>query len=216
MQAELSATRAAWQPHLNRYHYTGAWDVLPLRSPDGDHKNPVPDLLGKSEFSDTNYMDQFPSVKNLVSSLYCPVMSVRFLNLRAGAVIKQHTDKELAFEKGEARLHFPVITNPDVAFYCEEERIFLNEGECWYLNANLPHRVSNNSQADRVHLVIDCKVNNWLKQLVSSALIIATGKAPVDPNLLAAIKHWRQQDTPESNRQAEMLQSVVNKLMADD
>jgi hypothetical protein len=216
MQAELSTAGTEWQPHMNTFHYTGAWNVLPLRSPGGDHKNPVPDLLGQSEFADTIYMSQFPSVRALVSSLQCPVMSVRFLNLHTGAVIKQHTDAELAFEKGEARLHFPVITHPEVEFYCEDERIFLNEGECWYLNANLPHRVSNNSPINRIHLVIDCKVNDWLKGLMSSASVIAAGKAPVDPNLLAAIKHWRQQNTPESNRQAEMLQAVVNKLMADD
>jgi quercetin dioxygenase-like cupin family protein len=159
MQDELTVASTEWQPHLNKYHYTGSWQVLALRSPGGDHKNIVPELLGKhSEYQDNIYMKLFPSVKKLISVLHCPVMSARFLNLQAGAVIKEHRDNELAFEKGEARLHFPVITNPEVEFYCEKERILLHQGECWYLNANLPHSVSNNSSTDRIHLVIDCEV----------------------------------------------------------
>ena len=131
-QTELVSTGGKWQAHLNTYHYTGAWEVLPLRSPGGKHDNPVPDLMGESGYADTIYMKQFSSVNVLIKQLECPVMSVRFLNLRAGAVIKKHTDPQLAFEKGEARLHFSrVFTNPGVEFYSEEERIYLNEGECW-------------------------------------------------------------------------------------
>jgi hypothetical protein len=40
----------------------------------------------------------------------------------------------------------------------------MKEGECWYLNFNLPHRVKNSGTADRIHLVIDCVVNDWLLQ----------------------------------------------------
>jgi hypothetical protein len=215
MQAELLTAGMEWRPHINTYHYTGSWAVLPLRSPGGDHKNPVPDLIGESEYRDTIYIKQFPSVKNLVLTIKCPVMSVRFLNLQAGAVIKQHTDAGLAFEKGEARLHFPVITNPDVEFYCEDDRIFLNEGECWYLNANLPHRVSNNSSSDRIHLVIDCRVNDWLAQLITSSENIAFKKEVVDDNLLNMIKHLRWQNTVQSNTMADELEEKVKRLTAE-
>jgi len=216
MQAELLNAGTEWQPHINTFHYTGAWDVLPLRSPGGDHKNPVPDLLGQSQFTDTIYMDRFHTVKNLVFSLQCPVMSVRFLNLKAGAVIKQHMDAELAFEKGEARLHFPVFTNPGVEFYSENERIFLDEGECWYLNANLPHRVSNNSSRDRIHLVIDCKVNEWLSNLILNASPIARKKEVVDDNLLNMIKQLRYQNTALSNKMADEFEEKVKKLRAEN
>jgi hypothetical protein len=32
----------------------------------------------------------------------------------------------------------------------------------WERNINLPHRVHNRSAVDRVHLVLDCVVNDWL------------------------------------------------------
>jgi hypothetical protein len=44
------------------------------------------------------------------------------------------------------------------------------EGECWYLNVNQPHRVENRGSADRVHLVLDCVVDEWLRALFARAL----------------------------------------------
>jgi hypothetical protein len=206
-----------WQPHLNQYDYTGSWTVISLRSPGGDHKNIVPDLMGKhSEYKDNIYMDSFPSVKKLLATLRCPIMSARFLNLQAGAVIKEHKDNELAFEMGEARLHFPIITNPDVEFYCEKERIFLEEGECWYLNANLPHRVSNNSKKDRIHLVIDCKVNDWLKDLINSSDHMAIKEEEIDDNFLNMIKQLRYQNTGASNKLADDMELRVKETKKDN
>ncbi|MCO5951173.1 aspartyl/asparaginyl beta-hydroxylase domain-containing protein [Mucilaginibacter flavidus] len=213
-QAELTSARNEWQPHLNTYHYSGSWKVLSLRSPGGSHKNIIPDLIGESDFLDTEYMGHFASVKKIMASLHCPIMAVRFLNLQAGAIIKEHTDAELALEKGEARLHFPVFTNPQVEFYCEKDRIFLNEGECWYLNANLPHNVSNNGDTDRVHLVIDCKVNDWLKTIIESSGEIAYKKEEVDENMIKLIEELRYQNTETSNKLAAELEEKVKTIRA--
>lgn len=212
MQTELLSTDGAWQPHINKFHYKGSWQVLALRSPGGDHKNIIPDLIGESEFLDTAYMGHFASVKKLLGTLHCPVMAARFLNLQAGAIIKQHTDADLAFEKGEARLHFPVFTNPLVEFYCETDRVFLNEGDCWYLNANLPHSVLNNSGTDRVHLVVDCKVNDWLKNVIELSEETACKDEGPDPNLLPMIKELRYQNTVASNKLAARLEAEIKNL----
>jgi len=215
VQTEVLATANEWQPHLNTFHYQGSWTVMSLRSPGGSYKNIIPDLINENGFMDTLYMAQFPSVKKLLQSLDCPVMSARFLNLQAGSVIKQHTDAELAFEKGEARLHFPVFTNPGVTFYCEDEQIFLNEGECWYLNANLPHSVSNQGEQDRIHLVVDCKVNSWLEDKINTSRHIAIKKETVDDNLLNMIKELRYQNTETTNKLANVLEEKANRLRYD-
>lgn len=165
---ELAGYSYHWQSHFNTLHYQGAWTVLPLRTP-GGKDSIVPDLMGEQTYADTMHMQHFPSVELLVRSLNCPVQSVRFLNLKAGAEIKPHRDHELAFEMGEARLHFPIVTNPDVAFFVEDIRLNMQPGDCWYINANLTHQVSNNGNTDRVHLVIDCFVNDWLRALFSQA-----------------------------------------------
>jgi len=207
MQQEIAAGQVAWQSHFNKAYYEGAWTVLALRSPGGSDHNIIPDLLSDTGYQDTHCMTAFPSVSELLSRIQCPVMAVRFLNLQAGAVIKPHRDNELAFEKGEARLHFPVITNTRVSFNIENERIPLQEGDCWYINANITHSVVNNGSTDRIHLVIDCKVNSWLKQLMNLATEVSYQTE--DNNLPDIIRELRMQNTNTSNKLANQLEQQL-------
>lgn len=158
-----------WKPHLNKHDYEGEWDVLSFRSPGGS-MNTLSESLNKEAFADTPILEHCPSVRSLLNSLQCEMLSARLLNLKAGAVIKEHTDKELYFEKGEARLHFPIITNPFVEFYLDNERLQMQEGDCWYINANLPHRLANKGNSNRIHLVVDCKVNDWLREMFNACI----------------------------------------------
>ncbi len=216
IQSELLSSKKNWQPHFNTRDYTGLWNVLPLRSPGGTTANIYADLMGNQTYADTAYIEQFPTVKKIIAGLECPVMSVRFLNLQSGSAIKKHKDNELAFEKGEARLHLPVFTNPGVEFYCEDERIFLKEGECWYLNANLPHSVANNGQIDRIHLVIDCGVNDWLKELMASATQIAQKYIDKRPEIINTIAMLRSHNTEAANDLANKLEQELELLKAED
>ncbi|HVW96147.1 MAG TPA: aspartyl/asparaginyl beta-hydroxylase domain-containing protein [Mucilaginibacter sp.] len=171
---ELELVGKEWISHFNKVNYDGSWKVLALRSPGGQHQNIVPELMSFKSYENTPFMENFRSVKHLVNQFQCPVMSVRFLNLHAGAMIKPHIDTDLCFEKGEARLHFPVQTNPEVEFIIDGDRVNLNEGDCWYLNANLTHSVVNRGDKDRIHLVIDCMVNDWLTTIMNAAEEIST------------------------------------------
>lgn len=209
-QQVLAQTVQQWQQHYNVAYFEGGWTVLPLRSPGGMADNIVADLTHHQEYQDTVYLQYFPAIQQLLAQMQCPVMSVRLLNLQAGAVIKTHRDHELAFEKGEARLHFPVITNPDVEFYIKDERIVLAEGECWYINANLPHRVSNNGATNRIHLVIDCLVNDWLREQMQAAITIKQVPDQSPQELEAIIKQLRLQNTPTANQLADNLQQQLD------
>lgn len=213
IQKELKNASQHWQAHFNTAHYNGSWTAFPLRTPGGTD-NILAELIDAATFEDHSNMSMFPSVKQLTAQLQCEIMSVRLLNLSTGSVIKQHRDMDLAFEKGEARLHIPVTTNPGVEFYVNNERVIMNEGECWYINANLPHRVANNGTADRVHLVIDCKVNPWLQELLLNTDTI--NHAPDEnPELLKQmIISLREQNTPASLQLANDLQQQYNTLSA--
>ncbi|KAA9339015.1 aspartyl/asparaginyl beta-hydroxylase domain-containing protein [Adhaeribacter soli] len=154
-----------WLPHYNRHDYEGSWDVLVLRGLNGNSQQAFADQVQHGDFANTEILAQCPEIERFLNSLACEKRSVRLLNLKSGAVIKEHRDLELAFENGEARLHIPVFTNPKVAFYLDNHLLKMQEGECWYINANLPHRLSNKGQTDRIHLVIDCEVNDWLRSV---------------------------------------------------
>ncbi|MEO8885529.1 MAG: aspartyl/asparaginyl beta-hydroxylase domain-containing protein [Mucilaginibacter sp.] len=211
--AVLAST--GWKAHINQHDYEGEWKVLPLRSPGGEADNIVPDLMGKhTTYLDTPLMQQCPAIKQLLDSLHCEVMSARLLNLKKGAVIKQHRDVELAFEKGEARLHFPIFTNHGVEFYVDDERVIMLEGECWYINANLKHRVTNNGPTDRIHLVVDCKVNAWLEKLFEQAdkKMAPPIRGMEDWHLV--IKHLKERGTDTDLALADDMEVKLNKALA--
>jgi hypothetical protein len=63
----------------------------------------------------------------------------------------------------------PVSTEAGVEFYLDGELMPMEPGECWYLNLDLPHRVQNLGTQDRVHLVVDCVVDDWLRAQVPDA-----------------------------------------------
>ncbi|MGO4877667.1 aspartyl/asparaginyl beta-hydroxylase domain-containing protein [Pedobacter psychrotolerans] len=169
LQQELNdlLTGNQWMPHYNTANYTGNWHVLPLRTPGGNSENPYAELFHHTHFENTALLKNLPETSRFLENFECEKFSIRLLNLNAGSVIKVHRDIELAFEQGEARLHIPIFTNPGVEFYVDEDRVVMNEGECWYINANIKHRVANNGLADRIHLVIDCKVNTWLTKMIT-------------------------------------------------
>jgi aspartyl/asparaginyl beta-hydroxylase (cupin superfamily) len=169
MAREINELPSGWSPHFNVSSYSGKWEALSLRSVDGQVNTIIPHLSSSVTYYDTSLMDKCPSVKQLVSHLLCEVLSVRFMRLPAGSVIKEHTDPELSFEQGEVRLHFPLVTNEQVDFRVDKKRVVMPKGSAWYINANLPHSVSNAGASDRVHLVIDCCVNEWIHELFANS-----------------------------------------------
>lgn len=151
-----------WVDHFNQSIYEGEWSGVALRSVGGRPMQLYPDPTATDDFADTELLLRCPYYQRVLSTFQCPLTSVRLLRLKAGSSIREHRDYRLGYEDGEVRLHIPVITNGDVAFFLQGERVWMAEGECWYLDVNLPHRVDNRSATDRIHLVIDCVVNEWL------------------------------------------------------
>lgn len=155
-----------WTRHFNTGYYEGEWSGVALRSAGGAAGQLYPDPTARGRFADTEVLARCPNIREALRAFACPLESVRLLKLAAGSRIREHRDHELGPEGGTVRLHVPVVTDPRVEFYLDNRRVLMREGETWYLNFNLPHRVYNASDTDRVHLVLDCLVNDWLRSLV--------------------------------------------------
>ena len=153
---------ADWAPHFNKQYYDGDWSGVALRAAANAHVELYPDPTAET-YVDTATMDRCPSVAEALKSFECETESVRFLRLGPGASIREHRDYRLSIEDGIARVHIPVKTSPDVEFFLDHKRIVMNEGEAWYLNFNLYHSVRNRGTVERVHLVVDCIANDWLR-----------------------------------------------------
>jgi hypothetical protein len=162
-----------WAPHYNAADYGGVWRGAALRSASGL----TTDLRSVAgEFQDTALLDRCRSFREVVGAFQCRVKSVRLLGLASGSFIREHSDHALDFEDGEARIHVPVLTNSGVEFYLSGERLLLDAGGAYYVNVNLPHRVNNHSDSERVHLVIDAEVNEWVRELFAKSTEIRRGK----------------------------------------
>ncbi len=155
-----------WVPHFNTNIYEGEWSGVALRSIAGHALQLYPDPTATGSFTDTALLARCPSYQEVLATFRCPLTSVRLLRLKARSSIREHRDYKLGWEDGEMRIHIPIVTNPAVAFFVNGERVPMQEGETWYVNVNLPHRVDNESDTDRIHLVVDCVVNDWLTSLL--------------------------------------------------
>jgi len=158
-----------WVPHFNTGIYAGDWSGVALRSVGGISDRLYPDPTAGERFAATSIMDRCPHARAAVDSFPCPLLAVRFLRLGAGSTIREHRDFNLGVEDGEVRLHVPVTTNPQVEFLLDGAAIDMGLGEVWYLDLNLRHAVANRGPTARVHLVIDCVVDDWLGAVLTGA-----------------------------------------------
>lgn len=204
---DLSSHQITWALHHNTAGFTGEWHIINLRQ----SSNLVGVEGDFQDFEDTKDMLLFPSIKKLID-IHFPntVMAVRLMNLRAGAQIKKHRDHELNYENGEVRLHIPLQTHPSVIFHIDDETIHLPIGTCWYLNTNLPHAVQNPSNQDRIHLVIDSKVDPNIETLFNNATFTAYRKPEINrQQLQEMLYHLKQQNNPAA---ASLIKDIEKQL----
>lgn len=206
MKSELSQALLNWDAHFNPMNYKGKWTGVVLRSVAGREDSIIPGFTSADVYTDHANLLLFPAIKTFLENLQCTIGSVRLLNLASGSDIKPHRDYELCFEQGEMRLHIPLVTNPEVEFDIHGQRLVMKEGECWYMNANLKHQVSNKGQSDRIHLVIDCQVNHWLSGLINQALVISHAPDHRPEELQHMIRSLRAQQTLSADQLADQLQ----------
>lgn len=166
LKRDLAQVRAdEWSPHYNEGDFGGQWTGVALRSAAGSLRDLHAGHAGQTEYLDTDLLARCAYFRAILQRFPCPLKSVRLLSLAPGSFIREHCDHALGFEDGEIRIHIPIETNTHVEFYLCGERLLLEEGGCYYVNVNLPHRVNNRGLAPRVHLVIDARVDNWVRAL---------------------------------------------------
>lgn len=193
---------AEWTAHFNTSYFEGGWSGIALRAAPGNAQTLHVDPAAQ-KFVDTTAMLRCPNIARAVAMLQCPLKSVRLLKLTAGSSIREHRDDDLGWEAGEVRLHVPIVTNPEVEFFLNGQRVLMQPGECWYLDLSLPHRVENRSEADRIHLVIDCLLNDWLR-----ATIDAGQEMAATPGAESGFERFRQIVLRDPSLQAELMQAT--------
>lgn len=181
LHQELSIIQKKWTKHFNTAYYHGEWSGIPLRSPAVKNHPLSAGDPSSTEFVNNDVLQQIPYTAALLDSFKTDKLSVRYLRLTPGSEIKAHRDHDMVFWDGFVRLHIPIITNKNVTFMVGEENLKMKPGELWFADFSQIHSVHNDGVTDRIHLVIDLRVNDWLTKLFEEEGIIEKDEHKPDP-----------------------------------
>ena len=129
----------------------------------------------KLQWTELYNVPEMKPILDILETIPCRMERVRFMKLEAGKVIGKHTDKidkDLGIEDGKiTRLHMPVRTNDLVTFSIWDDNIFKQEfklepGHFYYTDVRKAHAVENLSDTDRIHLVMDCYINEDVRAMI--------------------------------------------------
>jgi hypothetical protein len=161
-----------WIAHFVTQNYEGDWSVIPLRGMAGA-THPVMQIYSDPSatvFEDTAMLGPCEYFREVLAAFACEIQSVRLMRLTPGSVIKEHADHDLDVATGAVRIHIPITTSPEVDLRLNGERVVMTPGSAWYLRLSDPHSVANMGAADRVHLVLDVVVDDWVRGLMRRAV----------------------------------------------
>lgn len=167
----LIAEQLTWVEHVNTDEYQGKWDVLELKVPK-EHRYSHRILQAFAieaacEWIDGPNLELLSAFESLLASLECEILSARLMRLHPNSFIKPHRDNGLCIEKSQqARIHICLGYSANIEFYVDGHRVPMSNNSAWYINADAVHSVKNAGSTPRINLVVDCKVNDWLKGLI--------------------------------------------------
>ncbi|RYZ69599.1 MAG: hypothetical protein EOP91_15210, partial [Lysobacteraceae bacterium] len=106
------------------------------------------------------------------------------MRLSGQAEVKPHVDVNYYWRE-RMRVHFPVLTTPSVRFQCGEGEVNMGEGECWVFDTWRRHRVLNEGNHTRIHLVADTVGGERFWDLLNRARPPGPRGADWQPELIA-------------------------------
>jgi hypothetical protein len=169
-------------PHYRWDHHDGGWEAISLIGAAGSASN----LRTGGSYLKTPAMERAPYIEEVLDDLPCQKYRVRLMRLAAGKNIFWHIDEGENMDAGHTRLHIPIATNPCVEFQISHENMRWRPGELWYGDFSFPHRLHNGGGEDRIHLVIDLRVNEFLRGTIPRRMTDETRKRE-------RVRPWAQQ-----------------------
>jgi len=122
---------------------------------------------------DTIYMEKTPYIKQILDEIPAEIHLVRVLKIKAHGLLPKHIDgKYFNYKSGTTcRIHLPIYTNSDIKFSFDQNEYYLESGKLYYVDVSQRHHVINNSDQDRIHVVIDVSTTPELIKLIEDGQI---------------------------------------------
>lgn len=120
----------------------------------------------------TPLLNKLPAIKELLTDGNLEVMGARLLRLDAGTFLHEHRDFIYLEEVPRFRLHLPLITNDQAFIVSPDVNVHFKAGYLWKLDPKQTiHSACNFGSQPRIHLMIDCYVNDYLADLIKGQFI---------------------------------------------
>lgn len=135
------------------------FDPISEAGPDEVHK--VDQILDSHESINYPAMRMLPQARSLIFGLMGMVEGERLgrcliTRLPPGGVITLHIDSgdhAVYYD----RYHIVLMSRAGCVFKCGEEMVNMLTGDVWWFDNSVEHEVINNSDEDRIHLVVDIR-----------------------------------------------------------
>ena len=102
----------------------------------------------------TPALERSSYIKQVLASFRSEFGRSRLMRLGGGSEVPAHADITYHWYN-RVRIHVPITTDPGVAFYCNQKKVHMAQGEAWIFDSWKVHRVVNPGSNARVHLVVD-------------------------------------------------------------
>lgn len=143
----LAIDESEWKPHPQGF---AGNSMLPLVAVNGD---PADETFA-GRMLPTPYLRACPYLAQVIASFEAVVGRSRLMRLSGQAEVSRHFDQGY-YWADRVRVHVPIVTQPTVRFECADMAINMAAGECWIFDTWRMHRVINDADASRIHLVAD-------------------------------------------------------------
>ncbi|MFC4309557.1 sulfotransferase [Steroidobacter flavus] len=161
LRAEVAALPAqAWVRHPNAIEGNSAARLISVDGGEND------DVNGRMQA--TSHLEQSPYIRQILAGLGVVWSRSRLLRLAPGATVPEHADINYHWFT-RVRLHIPIVTRPEVRFYCADQSVHMAAGEAWVFDNWRSHRVENFTPDERIHLVADTSGSANFWQLVAQS-----------------------------------------------
>lgn len=161
LQEEIAALPAeAWARHPNNIPGNSALRLITVGGGEND------DVAGA--MAPTPHLQASPYLQQVLAHFGVVWSRSRLMKLGPGATVPEHTDINYHWFH-RVRLHIPIVTTPDVKFFCDDQVVHMGQGESWIFDNWRVHKVENNSNIERIHLVADTTGNSRFWDMAHAA-----------------------------------------------
>jgi LPS sulfotransferase NodH len=147
LRAEVEALPVeAWSRHPQEYQGNSAARLITVGGTQNDR------VAGAMQ--PTSALLASPYLQQVLASFDTVWSRSRLMRIEGGGSVPQHSDTNHHWFF-RVRVHIPVVTRPEVRFFCADQDVHMAAGEAWIFDNWREHRVVNPTPDARIHLVAD-------------------------------------------------------------